>query len=435
MILYNFETILKDYGLLISLIGNLLLLTSIVIFWLKSKKERQKLSKITSFYDDAVRIINSARYGDLSKKIVNNNFPEAEVLTESLNRLLETFHDRESMVHEYQSELSKQNKILETTINSLSDGLIITDSDGKILRATDNVLKWFCVDKNSLKGKRLTDYIILNNKRPLAIWDNNDAVLCNDKDSNFTVSSVALRVEKKPHYIVILKNVTDQRELENLKEDFVATLTHDLKVPIIAEANMVELFLNESFGKISEKQKLALQNMQTSNKELLELVQTVLETYKIGKLSLFKENIMLKAFLNEIILEMSPISQKTKNNIELVLERDIRVYADKFQLTRVIKNLIQNAILYGTPKTPITITIGEVPKYITIKIKDRGEGISPKEVEKIFNKYYSATKKFKKIGTGLGLYLAFQIIKAHGGELSVESTIGEYTEFCIKIPA
>ena len=153
----------------------------------------------------------------------------------------------------------------------------------------------------------------MKNKRPLSTWKDNDVVLLNDKASNFTASTVKLKLEdKKPKYIVILKNVTDQRELETLKEDFVATLTHDLKVPIIAETNMIELLLGETFGKISEKQFVALKNMQSSNKELLGLVQTVLDTYKVGKMTLYKENIMLKSFLGEIIEEMTPIVKKSK---------------------------------------------------------------------------------------------------------------------------
>ena len=71
---------------------------------------------------------------------------------------------------------------------------------------------------------------------------------------------------------------------------------------------------------------------------------------------------------------------------------------------------------------------------VIIKIKDYGAGISPKDIDRIFNRYYSAAKKFRKIGTGLGLYLALQIMKAHKGNLIVESKEGEFTEFCIKIP-
>ena len=86
----------------------------------------------------------------------------------------------------------------------------------------------------------------------------------------------------------------------------------------------------------------------TSNKELLDLVQVVLETYKIkgGKITLYKENIMLKSFIEEIIEEMTPIAVKTGNKIKFILERDIRVFADRFQIKRVIKNLIQNAIFW-----------------------------------------------------------------------------------------
>jgi signal transduction histidine kinase len=132
---------------------------------------------------------------------------------------------------------------------------------------------------------------------------------------------------------------------------------------------------------------------------------------------------------------MRPIADKSKNDLILNTERDIRVLADKIQLKRVIKNLIQNAISYGESKSPIEITICEEPKYIVIKVKDYGKGISQEDIGKIFNKYYSTAKKFRKIGTGLGLYLSFQIAKAHGGNLTVESKVGEFTEFSVKLPA
>ena len=256
--------------------------------------------------------------------------------------------------------------------------------------------------------------------------------------SNFVASSMELKLEdKKRRFIVIIKNVTNQRELESLKEDFVATLTHDLKVPIIAETNMIELFLNKNFGEISEKQEFALKNMQSSNKELLDLVQIVLETYKIkdGSIKLYKENIKLKPFITEILEEMRPIADKTHNPLNFDTNRDICVFADKMQLKRVIKNLIQNAISYGEFASPVNLSIGEIPKFIVIKVKDFGAGISKEDIDKIFNKYFSAAKKFRKIGTGLGLYLALQIVKSHGGELTVESEEGEYTEFTIKLPA
>ena len=398
----------------------------------------KKWLKINDYLGTITKTINSVRYGDLTKKIEKADLPSSEPLAESLNRMIETLSDREKMVSEYQNELHRQNKLLEAVINSLSDGLIIIDENFRVLRATPKISEWFNIEGNRLMGEFLTDHIAIPHNKTFSDLKETEVTLFNDKASNFVANSIELKMEdRKKRYVIVLRNVTDQKELENLKEDFVATLTHDLKVPIIAETNMLELFLNESFGKVNEKQEIALKNMQASNRELLDLVQIVLETYKFRSqtIKLYRENIMLKGFLDEIITEMRPIADKTKNNLILNSPRDIRVFADKIQLKRVIKNLIQNAISYGEPKSPIEITLGEVPKYIVIKVKDYGKGISKDDINKIFNKYYSAAKKFRKIGTGLGLYLSFQIAKAHGGDLTVESVENEFTEFTVKLPA
>ena len=116
-------------------------------------------------------------------------------------------------------------------------------------------------------------------------------------------------------------------------------------------------------------------------------------------------------------------------------ERDIKVTADPMQLERVIKNLINNAIAHSNTKKDIDIKTGEIPGFITISVIDYGQGVPPQEIKLIFNKYYSAAKKFRKIGTGLGLYLSQQVIRAHGGEITVDSEENVRTEFCIKIPS
>ena len=427
-----------DNGAFYIHILNIFVLLMLIILFVTARQTSKRWTKVNDYLGTITKTINSVRYGDLTKKIEHVELPNSEPLAESLNRMIETLYDREKMVDEYQTELNRQNKMLEAVINSLSDGLLIIDGNQKILRATPKISQWFNIDGKKLMGKYISDFITLPDEGKILDLNNDDIIVNNDKASNFVASTIELKLEdKKKRYIVIIKNVTDQRELENLKEDFVATLTHDLKVPIIAETNMLELFLNETFGKISEKQEIALKNMQSSNRELLDLVQIVLDTYKYkGKnIRIYRENIMLKSFIEEIIDEMRPIADKTENHLKFIHKRDIRIFADRIQLKRVLKNLISNAISYGEVKSPIEISIGEIPKYIIIKVKDYGAGISENDISKIFNKYYSAAKKFRKIGTGLGLYLAFQIIKAHDGDLSVVSKEGEFTEFCIKIPA
>ena len=438
MLLNVLNYFFEENSILLIHILNLFVLLILVILFISARKTGKKWTRINDYLGTITKTVNSVRYGDLTKKVGRIELPNAEPLAESINRMIETLYDREKMIIEYQNELHRQNKFLEAVINSLSDGLVIIDENHRILRATPKISEWFSISGKKLVGTPIDNYIVLPERAKIESLKENDIYIKANRASNFSASSMELKLEdRKRRHIIIIKNITDQKELENLKEDFVATLTHDLKVPIIAETNMLELFLNESFGPVSEKQEIALKNMQVSNKELLDLVQIVLETYKYrdGNISLYKENIMLRSFINEIVDEMEPISIKNNNKLKFSSPRDIRVYADRIQLKRVIKNLIQNAISYGEPNSPIEISIGEIPQYIVIKVKDYGAGISQADIDKIFNKYYSAAKKFRKIGTGLGLYLALQIVKGHGGELAVESEEGKFTEFTIKLPA
>ena len=437
MILNILEHINEEYVNLVFLGLNLFILITLIASFISVRDSKKRWNKMNDYLGDITKTVNSVRYGDLTKKINELDIADSKDLTESLNRMIETLKDREIMINEFQKDLLKQNRILEQVLNSLSDGLLIVDENYMIQRATKRVAKWFDVDGKTLYGKSLHDYVEIPRKKPVHLLDNDEVSIPTQRNLNFCIDSIEINIDDdKEKFLIILKDITAQNELETLKDDFVATLTHDLKVPIIAEKNMLELLLDGTFGIVSDKQAVALKNMQTSNQELLELVQAVLDTYKIrdGRITLYKENIMLGTFINEIFSEMKPIASKTKNELVFIKERDIRVYADRFQLKRVIKNLIQNAISYGKPKSPIEVTIGEIPDYVTIKIKDYGVGISRQELDKIFNRYYSAAKKFRKIGTGLGLYLALQITQAHQGDLTVDSKEGEYTEFCIKIP-
>jgi signal transduction histidine kinase len=226
----------------------------------------------------------------------------------------------------------------------------------------------------------------------------------------------------------LVRQIDNEREIKKLKEDFVAALTHDLKVPIIAQANVVDFLLDGKFGELNEKQRTALKNMQASNKELIGLVQMLLETYKVQEqgIKLSKEKIDLNKFIEKIVDEMQPAGV----NIKFVPDKNVTVAnADPVQLERAIKNILSNAILHSGSKN-IDVKTAKKGKFITISIIDYGQGISPSDIKKVFDKYYCA----KKTGTGLGLYLAQQIARAHEGEITVESKKNVRTEFCIKLP-
>ena len=199
---------------------------------------------------------------------------------------------------------------------------------------------------------------------------------------------------------------------------------------------MLNFLLSEKFGALNEKQREAIENMQNSNKELLELVHIVLDTYKLkdSGIELYKQPVVLSKLINEVAQEMQPIADVTKNSLIIKIKEDNELLLDKMQMKRVLKNLIQNAILYGKSNSDIEIKLSAKDKNSLIKVKDYGKGIPKEDIAKVFNKYFSANKKFRKIGTGLGLYLSKAIVEAHDGTLVVQSEENKYTEFCITIP-
>ena len=409
----------------------------ILLFWLNRQTDK-RWSKINDYLGVVTNTVNSVRYGNLSTKIDEIYHPTYQNVTESINRMVETLNDREKMIDEYQNELKHQNRLLESVINSLSDGILIVSDKNVILRATQLICDWFGVKGAEIVGKNIFDYIQIPDDCNIHKAKNLDVFIKHTPTNNFVMNTIKLSLDDdKKRFVILIKDVTKEREIETLKEDFVATLTHDLKVPIVAESNIINFLLDGKFGEISEKQKIALLNMKNSNQELVELVQIILETYKVKEtgMKLLKENILLDKFLKDITDDMQPIAKSCGVKIDYKSKRNLKVTADSMQLARVVKNLISNALSHSNTKDKIDITTAEIPGFITISVTDYGQGIPKKDLKLIFNKYYSAAKKFRKIGTGLGLYLSQQIVQAHGGEITVESEENVQTTFCVKLPS
>ena len=415
---------------------NLFVIFILVLLFLVVRSTNKYWQKTDLFIEDAANIVESIRSGNLSKKIGKINSTSGEALADSINQLIDTLKESEEKVREQQTELMRQNRFLESVLNSLSDGLIIVDKNSKIIKVTPKISNWFGQSNKKLIGQDVFDFIEPINQAPIENLHNTDVYIKTYSSDLFEATALRLNIEDRiSRYIILIKNVTNQKELEKLKEDFVATLTHDLKVPIVAESNMLEFLINGTFGEINDKQRDVLDKMQSSNKELIDLVHMLLDTYKSNNttIELYKENTDLNEFLSETIDEMRPVADKNDIKLNFVAPQDVNINIDKMQFKRVIKNLIQNALSYSETSTDVDIKTNIQGGNVYISVIDYGKGISPKDIGLIFNKYYSTSKKYRKIGTGLGLYLSKQIVEAHDGEISVTSEEGVLTEFKIKL--
>ena len=383
---------------------NLVVIAIFLSLLILTKRSDRRWSNMNDYLGDVNKTLNSIRYGEFNKRLESLNKETDENLTASINKLIDTLSEKEKQVTQEQMRLISQNRFLEAIMNSLSDGLIIIDEDFKILRATPKILEWFNVRSTDILKANLLDYVTFKEKIDIEKFNDTDIYINGYPKNTFSATSMRLQLNDKiKKYIVIIKNISIQRDLENLKEDFAATLTHDLKVPIVAESNILSFLIDGKFGELSEKQFQAIKNMQASNTELLELVQVLLETYKVKNtgIELYRENFDINPFINSILAEMSPIAEKNGLKLRYKEYENISINADKFQLKRVIKNIIQNAIIHSKTKENIDINVMKTTKEIDIFIKDYGIGIPEDDINIIFRKYYSTAKKFRKIGTGL----------------------------------
>ena len=228
-----------------------------------------------------------------------------------------------------------------------------------------------------------------------------------------------------------------EKQLQQFKEEFAATLTHDMKVPVIAELNSLNFLLEGRFGGLNDKQTEILKLMKASNQELKELIENMLETYRLEQkeIILNKTNNLINEFLISLIEEMKPLCISSAHNIisDIVNTDNKQWCFDTFQLKRVIKNIIQNALTFSPNNSDILLSTKINENKLIISVTNNGSVINPEDIELIFQKYYRGHSKFKKAGNGLGLYLAGKIIDAHKGEIKVKS-INNKTVFDIELP-
>ncbi len=235
---------------------------------------------------------------------------------------------------------------------------------------------------------------------------------------------------------VIQEYIEKEKQSQNIKQDFISSLAHDLKVPIIAQDNTYDLFLQGNFGSISPVQKQAIENLKISNNDLKNLVCDLLDIYKLDKkeLELNKTDTNLNELIKEVIAQNKSII--TIRNKEIIFDdkEKINAFIDSFLIKRVLNNLISNAIFYGKDSKNIFITLKNEDNKIKISVIDEGEGINEQDINNIFKKYYTSAKKYSNIGVGLGLYFANKIVLAHGGTIEAKNNPQKGATFTIELP-
>ena len=236
---------------------------------------------------------------------------------------------------------------------------------------------------------------------------------------------------------LIVTDLTDLRRVEEMRRDFVANASHELKTPVTgiwALADSLELALDQD----PERARAMISRIQLEAMRMSQLVRDLLDLTRLeeGMDGRGRERVELMALCRHQINRLGSIAATASVTLELAEGPDASIIGIRDDLTLIIGNLIQNAIQYNQPSGTVTIAVAREGGRATITVSDDGIGIPEADQDRIFERFYRVDKARSRAagGTGLGLSLIRHAVERHGGRISVQSVLGEGSDFTVTLP-
>jgi PAS domain S-box-containing protein len=239
--------------------------------------------------------------------------------------------------------------------------------------------------------------------------------------------------------IAIIRNVQKDREVEEIKSDFISIVSHELRTPLTAIKGFLSMVLKQDFGELAEKQFHYLSRVYQSNQRMIDLVEDLLDVSYIesGKINLSINPVAMESVLAEVVSELA--GKGAANQIMIKVRRRQRlplVLADETRLHQILLNLVDNAVKYSLPGTQVEIDFQIQGDELITTVADHGVGITKNQLDRLFTKFGRIYNPMsvQAGGTGLGLYIVKNLIETHGGRIWVTSQEGKGSKFRFTLP-
>ena len=391
------------------------------------------------------------------REIARKNYNQRlEVKTQDeFGEVAESFNTMAEKLAEYEnlniSKLLSEKRRIETIIGQMNEPIIGLDRKNLILFANKKALELIGMQEQDVVG-RSAGAVARENKKFREIVEE---ILDYGKPVARSYPSFSLIQHGKTYYfekdlllvskdgqlmgdgaVIILKNITEFKEQDLAKTNFMATLSHELKTPISAIDMSLGLMQDDRVGQLNEDQKDLAQTIRENSQRLLKMVNEILDLSKIetGAFELSREDTMAKALIDRA-LENTDIFLKEKN---IVVEKDIEpalpvLHLDVQKTTAVLTNFLTNAIRYSSEKGRIRIAASRQADFVEFTVTDHGPGIPAEEQERLF-KRYSRSRHDRTKGTGLGLAISKEFVEKQGGRIWMKSKMGQGSTFGFAVP-
>ncbi len=359
-----------------------------------------------------------------------------------------TFHAVVNMKNLVDAERIKMQAMVESMVDGVlmadqnDEIVIMNQSAKKILRVSrreDSITKKYFQETLGFYPFRLTKGLVHKNALHATI---KEEVKVFDKTLHSIVAPVYDADGQHAGTVVVLRDITEQKEMEERKNDFLSIISHELRTPLASIGGSLDLVLENVVGQINEKQRRYLELAKNSCQKLNVVIDDLLDISKFekGRMEMAMEPTSIFKLVDEVAEKFQASAMEKQIVVKLEMPaQDVRIYGDYNRLVQVMNNLLSNAIKFTPEQGEIEIRVF-TPKvmspHIGVSVKDTGPGIRAEDLERVFDKFEQVRRSdTRKIGgTGLGLAISRSIIEAHKGKIWAESKPGEGAKFIILLP-
>ncbi len=403
--------------------------------------------KIVRPIENLIDKIKNISEGDYSQQLDITGADEIGELAREFNTMTEKLKSYELLNIR---KLKKEKQKAEAIVESISDGIIVTDENNNIILVNRAAEKALDIKEKEVLYKHFLEVIkqddIFNtinkvkNAKEISEYKKY-------KDISISLDEVTkhYRINVKPMsdkegdnvgVVTLMQDITKLREVDQMKSDFVSTVSHEFRTPLTSISMSVELLLDKTPGDINDDQQQLLEAIREDGERLKNLVSDLLDLSRLesGKVQMDIGSYSIKEIVDYAVKPFLKQAKDKNTSIEVNVKETLsRAKADFNKVSWVVTNLVSNALRYtptdGTGK--IEIIAKETANKILVSVTDNGRGIPEDDQSKIFDKFIQAKDENGETsgGTGLGLAISKEIINAHGGDIWVKSKIGEGTTF------
>ncbi|MGV8059286.1 MAG: ATP-binding protein [Smithellaceae bacterium] len=365
---------------------------------------------------------------------------------DEIGRLAEAFNDMTAGLRKFrrsdQAKLLRTQQATKEALNSLPSAVAIVDPDGKVEISTNSAKEFFelhpGVQIQSFPGTLFNELFqdivhygfIQEPEKKKKIFQK--FIRMEEHYFQPEATAIADRDGHLTGVVLIMKDVTEQRRLDEMKRGLISTVSHELKTPLTSVRMAIHLLLEEKVGVLTEKQTELLLAAREDSDRLQQILHNLLDISRIesGRLQMDYQDIYAQSLVLDAVEPIRRAAQDGGIELKIQLAEDLpAVCADSTQIGHVFSNLLSNAIRFTAPGGSITVSAIPEEQMVRFSVTDTGSGIPHQFMQRIFEQFFRVPDQKSETGAGLGLAIAKEIVEAHGGSINVASQEGKGTTF------